>query len=183
MTLPEMLDDLPKECDVGTKRNSSGMFKNTSLSDTTLTYAYFGNINRITGDDNPGGDVTSNSHIINIKNTSMEHVNAVVYAYLLNLEDLPAVSSSTYGIHVWGSPEVSDGIKVHYDGEWAFQSDYEDNPADYDANYYRLVLGAGFSGLTVKVGYEVLESDNDADDFATDTDKLIFTLQAGFSTA
>jgi hypothetical protein len=42
---------------------------------------------------------------------------------------------------------------------WATQSEAGDSELDYDADYYLAELAAKFKGITVKAGYEVLESD------------------------
>ena len=51
-------------------------------------------------------------------------------------------------------------MQLLYRAEYATQSDYADNPADYSTDYYALEGGIAAAGLTAKVGYEVLGSDN-----------------------
>ena len=59
-----------------------------------------------------------------------------------------------------GGVEVSDAAKVLYDGEFAYQQDYEDNPLDVSIPYWRAALGAKSSGFSVWAGYESLGSDD-----------------------
>ncbi|MDX2367951.1 MAG: porin, partial [Colwellia sp.] len=65
-----------------------------------------------------------------------------------------ANSSETYGIEYKGAiGPVSIAAAV------ATQSDYKDNPVDYDAEYYMAELGYKVKGVALAAGYEQLGSD------------------------
>ena len=93
--------------------------------------------------------------------------NDPAYAYLLDYDDLAAKSSQTYGFRFGGAFAPMDNFKILYLAEYAMQSDYQDNPADFDADYYHINggfkipdLGSVFKNLTAKIGYEYQGSDN-----------------------
>jgi hypothetical protein len=78
-----------------------------------------------------------------------------------------AYSSMTYGLRFAGKADLSDTLNLLYEAEYANQSDYGDNPESFSADYYHLVGGLAFplegslvNGITAKVGYELLGSDN-----------------------
>jgi hypothetical protein len=147
---------------VGWRQNAqtydSLSISNLSLPNTTIEYAYIGNVNRIFGpnDGTPPANYDSDSHILNAKYSMWPNLDITAYAYLLDLENAPAASNRTLGIRVVGSNVVNDRISIGYTIEYADQGDYGDNPNDYSADYILLegVLTTG--GVTAKLGYEVL---------------------------
>ncbi|MEM7016555.1 MAG: alginate export family protein [Pseudomonadota bacterium] len=134
---------------------------------TNLFYAYVFNVNRIFGEDTPAGDHESNTHLLNVSYAGLPIGKLTAYAYLLDNEDLARFSTNTFGVRLAGSQKVSEDLKIMYTAEFAKQSDAADNALNYDANYYVLEGGASFSGITAKVGYEVLGSDGGAAAFIT----------------
>ena len=135
----------------------------TPAEDLKLTYGYVWNVNRIFGDDHPFGDLDTNTHILNAEYTGFGAGKLTGYGLLIDLNDAPVfgLSSQTYGIRFEGSKSVSDDdLEFIYEAEYATQSDYQDNPNAYTASYYLLSGGLSSGGLTGKVGYEVLSSDN-----------------------
>ncbi len=127
---------------------------NASLPDTTLKYAYVHNANRIFG---TNADMTS--HLLNAAYKGWSPGTLTAYAYLLDYENSAALSSDTFGLRFSGASAVGADSKVLYSIEYAQQSDGGDNLADFDLNYSLLELGGKVSGVTAKVGYEVLEGD------------------------
>jgi len=55
---------------------------------------------------------------------------------------------------------VSEKVKLNYRAEFAYQTDYAENPQNYEADYYNLELGATVKPVAFGLGYEVLGSDN-----------------------
>lgn len=131
---------------------------NFSLPNTTIEYAYIGNVNRIFGPDDgiPPANFDSDSHVLNAKYTMWPNLNITAYAYLLDLENAPAASNRTLGIRVVGSTVLNEKISVAYTIEYADQVDYGDNPNDYSADYILLEGAFTTRGITAKLGYEVL---------------------------
>ncbi|MEM7617723.1 MAG: hypothetical protein AAF195_05025 [Pseudomonadota bacterium] len=135
----------------------------TALADTEIFYGYSYNINRIFGSDDAVGDFGGDIHMIDATYMGLPSTKISAFGYFLDIDDpesQAANASDTYGLRVWGSPEISDGVKLLYDASWATQEDTGDNSVNYDADYYNIEAGVSFAGLTIKAGYEELGSDN-----------------------
>ncbi len=140
--------------------------KNSSIDKLDLTYAYLWKVKRIFGGNLP--DLDSKSHLFNAAYAGLPVGKLTGYAYLLDFDNAAASSSATYGLSLTGSKPVGDGgVTLGYRAEYATQSDYGSNAANYDADYYVAELTAGYKGFSLKVGYEVLGSDSGAAAFQT----------------
>ncbi|MEH6503818.1 MAG: hypothetical protein V7682_07970 [Cycloclasticus sp.] len=148
---------------------------NKSIQDTTLSYAYVWNVNRIFGEDapEPWDDFDSASHLINAQYMGFKPVKLEAYAYLYDFKNADALSTNTYGLRASGATPVADGVNAIYTAEYASQSDAADNPNSIDADYLLGELGAKmtFDGpvkmLLVKASYELQEGNGGADRFVT----------------
>lgn len=135
--------------------------QNKSIEDTVIKYGYINGVNRIFGDDSPVGDFDSDSHYINVSNKSLPIGKVTGYGYFFDFEnEAPALSSRTIGLSLDGKKPVNDEVSVKYHLEYAYQSDYADNTANYDADYYHIAPAVIWKGITATIGYEVLGSDN-----------------------
>ncbi|MEM1140683.1 MAG: hypothetical protein AAGH45_12460, partial [Pseudomonadota bacterium] len=76
------------------------------------------------------------------------------FGYLLEFEDAIGLSSQTYGIRAVGKKGIFSGSATY-----AQQSDYKDQPVDYDEPYYAAELNAKYQGFSAGLGYEVLSGD------------------------
>jgi len=135
---------------------------NTSVANLTLDGTYLWNVRNILSKDN-----NMSSMLFNVGYKLPNIGKLTAYAYLLDYDDLAAKSSQTYGIRFGGAVTPVDNFKILYLAEYAMQSDYQDNPADFDTNYYHINggfkipdLGPVFKNLTAKIGYEYQGSDN-----------------------
>jgi len=152
--------------DVGWRQNDqtydSLSLTNKSLQDTIIEYAYIDKVNRVFGPDDgtPAADFQSNSHVLNVRHEWSPNWDASAYAYLLDLEDSPLLSSKTLGIRLRGEMAVSDRISTSYTMEYAHQNNYGENPNNYSADYFLLEGALTTAGITAKLGYEVLEGDS-----------------------
>lgn len=136
--------------------------KSAALPKTQLQYSFISNVNRITG---PGeGAQPANYHgAVHVLNGKVDlgQFGAVAgFAYLLDLENAPALSSSTFGLHWTGIHKMSGDTKLNWIASYATQSDYADNPNRFSANYYLLEGGATFGRFGLRAGYEVLGGDS-----------------------
>jgi hypothetical protein len=114
-----------------------------------------------------GGDVESSNHLFNGSYKFAPGKLSVYYYGVNNEEVLKAQNSSTYGLSFAGKGKAGDGSFL-YHAEYAKQTDANDNPNDYDANYMHGMLGYAFpSSLTFKIGYELQSSDEGTNSFAT----------------
>lgn len=127
-------------------------------------YAYVDRVKRVFGPNagSPPADFRSNSHLLDAGYTLSPLLKLFGYIYLLDFDNAASLSSQTVGLRATGSYEFGDGPQLDYAAEFASQSDYKDNPVNYDANYYVLEGGLGWERLGVKLGYEVLEGDGSA---------------------
>ncbi len=129
------------------------------IPDTVLTYGYVDKIHRIFGTNSAAGRLDTNTHLINAKYTGLENIEIGAYAYLLDVDLVPAASTATYGIRASGSFDVTEGVTAGLSGEYAHQSDRANNTRNVSLDYYRAEASVGYEGLTGLVGYEVLEGD------------------------
>ncbi|MCP4202345.1 MAG: alginate export family protein [bacterium] len=118
----------------------------------TFSYSFLTAVNRIFGDSQ---DLAA--HLANAK-FDWDGVGALtLYGFLLDYDDVAALSSSTFGAELSGKKELEGDWALLYEIELAQQSDAGDNPADLDVGYRHLALGGSRGKLTVRVGLEVLE--------------------------
>lgn len=127
--------------------------QNTMIENTTLTYAFIDRVHNILGK-----KLDTVAHAINADVKVGQFGTLSAYAYLLDIEDALALSTSTYGARVHGKYKQDD-VTFLWDGEYATQSDYADNPGEVDADFYSVNGGIAANGFTGKVGYDVLGGD------------------------
>ncbi|REL29417.1 alginate export family protein [Thalassotalea euphylliae] len=126
------------------------------------TYAYLTQRNRIFAENR---DLDSKDHLLNVSyKTPFGKLTG--YGYLLDEDEGVQREIDTYGIRFAGSQKHGDSNKVLYAFEFATQ-DSESAAGQFDAEYSLIEVGYGFSGITVKGGYEVLGSDNGFYGFST----------------
>lgn len=131
---------------------------NRSLTQTTVTAGYIYNVNRVFSDDSPVGDFSMSSPIFNVKYDGWRAGTLVGYAYLLDFDNLPANSTRTFGLRFSGGTPFVGDLKALYTLEYASQSDYSDNPDDFNLDYYLVEGGLNTGRFTAKLGYELLSS-------------------------
>ena len=140
---------------------------NSKLDNATFGYTYVDRVNRVFGNigDLPNGaqDYKSSSHLLHATYDTGEYADIVGYIYLLDIyNDAGSVPScASYGFSVTGRATVSEKFTLDYRGEFAWQTDYADNPNDYSAPYLHLTLGTELKPVKFGAGYELLGSDND----------------------
>ena len=165
------LDNLRFIGDVGWRQNNQTYdgvnLTNTTIEDIKFFYSFVGNVNRIFGDDSDNGDLDTSLNLFNIAYTGIPGAKLVTYVYLLDVEDVPGLSTSNVGISLVGKVSGSDSIDILYDFEFAHQEDYEDNPLEFDAKYWRASLGAKVEGISLVAGFESLGSDQGNIGFST----------------
>jgi hypothetical protein len=137
---------------------------NRSVANLTLDATYFNRANRIFGDDSRQGDYKGDSVLLNAGyQTKIGKISA--FGYLLDFEPITTVpaglnpireSTSTYGLRFAGEKPAGK-IKLSYVASYATQTDYADNPLDFDLAYKTGELGATFRQFGLAVGTEILE--------------------------
>jgi hypothetical protein len=122
-----------------------------------VTYIY--QRNRIFAEDM---DADSNDILLNASyKTPIGKV--VGYGYLLD-DEVRDEQSDTFGVSLTG--KTSGDVKFLYHIEYATQS-IEDSGVDFDTDYMFVEGGISVSGITAKLGYEVLGSDDGMASFTT----------------
>lgn len=123
-----------------------------------LTYAYVAQVNRVFGHKSPQGEFEGDSHLFNAGLTLAPYAKVTGYAYLLDLEEQPLLSTATYGGRVAGKYAL-DKVTLTYAADYAHQTDYQGNPRNISLDYVGLELTATYAGMSVGGGYESLEGD------------------------
>jgi hypothetical protein len=132
---------------------------NTSIDGLTLTYAVVNQVNRIFGNESLQGEYEGQTHLLNAAYELAPIGKVVGYAYLLDLQEAKAQSTASFGLRVTGKKDVGGGYVLGYEGEYAHQNDYADNPNSVSLDYWHGDLWIGRSGLSLLVGVESLEGD------------------------
>jgi hypothetical protein len=156
--------------DVGWRQNMQTFdavsFQNKSIPDLAFFYSYIWEVNRVFGDVTglppANRDFDSNSHLINVSYGGLQLGKLTGYTYLLEFDNSPLNSTATYGGHFTGSHtwDKERNAKLNYRAEFAWQTDYQNNPANYSTHYYNVELSGDYDRFTLGAGYEVLGSDN-----------------------
>lgn len=150
--------------DVGWRQNQQTfdafVVQDKTLANTTLTYAYLHQINRVFGDRHPQGDWESASHVFNAAYSGLAGGTLTGYAYLLDFDNSATNSCATYGASYSGSAALAADTKFLYRVEAAWQSDYASSRLNYAARYLGLEAGLAYRAVTLSAGYELLGEDN-----------------------
>lgn len=143
---------------------------NASIGGLTANASYIWNIRTISSE-----DVNMQSPLLNVKYDFQDIGSLTGYSYWLDYDDPDnsgpfeyAFSTQTIGLRFDGATGLSENLNLLYTAEYARQSEYQDNPKDYKADYYHIIGGliapnnnAIMTKITGKIGYEVLGADND----------------------
>ncbi|MCC6917754.1 MAG: hypothetical protein IT548_01040 [Alphaproteobacteria bacterium] len=145
---------------------------NTSLTGLTLTYSYIDRVNRVFGDGDPVpatgsvGAFDSNSHVLHASYAATPELKFDAYALLLDLEQkgpsplaASRLSTATFGIRAEGKFAVGSETFLLFNGEFAHQRDYADNPLDLNLDYWLVEGGVTWKGVSGLVGYQSMDGD------------------------
>jgi hypothetical protein len=151
--------------DVGWRQDRQtfdGMMLGYQFTDAfKVDYMYVTQRNRIFADEK---DLDTKDHLINASlKTDLGLLSA--YSYLLEVDDNTDNALDTFGLRFAGDKQIN-AAKLLYGVEYATQ-DADSGNTSYSADYYALEVGAVFSGITTKLGYEVLGSDDGLYGFST----------------
>jgi len=131
------------------------------VKNLSLKYGYISKRNRIFAE---AKDINSSDHLINASyKTSLGKFTG--YGYLLEVDNNIKNGLDTYGLKFNGSSSIGKQ-KITYNLEYA-QQDSESEMTSFSADYLSAELGAVVSGFGLKVGYELLGSDNGNYGFST----------------
>lgn len=127
-------------------------------------YAYVDRVQRIFGDDAPGGaDFDAEAHFARVGYTLNDRLKVAGFAYLQRLYTASGApfggSNDTFGFRVTGSQPVGDAWKFSYAGSVARQVDNGANPegSSFDLGYYALSGDLVHEQGSIGLGWERLE--------------------------
>ncbi|MBA6327060.1 alginate export family protein [Colwellia sp. MB02u-6] len=128
-----------------------------ALDNLKMSYSYINKRNRIFSNEK---DFDAKDHLLNLAyKTSYGKLTA--YSYLLEVDEGTANSLDTFGVSFNGKKD-----KFSYSAEFATQ-DSESGATDYSASYMAIQAGYSFDAITLKLGAEVLGSDDSMFGFST----------------
>lgn len=153
---------------VGWRQNHQSFDALTVTTDAVIpkvevTFAFIHNTNRVFGDNK-----AMESHLLQGATRLPALGRLTVYGYRLDYDKRPdeGLSTLTVGAEVTGERDLG-AAKLLWEGELARQQDAAANPMEIDAGYLHAMAGAAFPGVTVKLGYEVLEGSPEDGRFTT----------------
>ena len=133
-----------------------------ALPGAVINYDYIDQVNRVFGPDTglPPATLASDSHLLNVKLTSLPVGALALYAHVLDFGNAPQLSSDTFGARYDGDHAISEKLKFSWALEYAVQEDAGGNAAAIDASYdlIELRLQAPHAGATA--GREVLSGES-----------------------
>lgn len=135
--------------------------KYAPVRDLSLQYAYITQRNRIFAQD---ADLDAKDHLMNAAYKTA-YGTVTGYGYLLEVDNDTDNALDTFGVSFAGSTKAAE-TTILYRAEYASQSS-ESTTTDFEVDYLNLEAGAVLSGITAKVGYEVLGSDHGLFGFST----------------
>lgn len=133
-------------------------FSSKAIDRVSLDYLYISDVHRIFGDDHPVGEFDSNSHILSAAFYVGAYGTLKGYGILLDLEEVPVLSSETWGIRYENSFSLNkaDNVSLAVVAEYASQSDYADNQIDYHEAYIHGEAALRLNNFKAGVGWERL---------------------------
>lgn len=153
------------------------------IKDLKAFYAYINNVNRIFSEDSGKSDHKNKTHLVNLHYSAFDAAKVTGYAYLIDNLAVNRFSTDTYGVRVTGQAKF-EPVGINYALEYATQSNGNNNPLDYRADYMLAEAGVKLKQAGIKLGYEVLGSDDGKAGFITPlatlhkfqgwTDKFLF---------
>ncbi|MBA3850022.1 MAG: hypothetical protein C0502_08505 [Opitutus sp.] len=159
-----ILDNARFVGDVGWRQNQQTfdafVLQDKSFKNTTLTYAYLDQVNRVFSRRHAQGRFESASHVLHAAYSDATVGTVTAYAYLLDFKNSAANSTATYGVSLVGAQKLNDTFKVAYRAELATQSDYGPSPLDYATIYNSFEAGLAAKSGSLTLGHELLGSDN-----------------------
>ena len=162
-----LLDDQRFVGNVGWRQNEQTFdafrIVNKSVKNLTLDATFLNQVNRVFGKESPQGRYEGDSALLNASyQTKVGKLTG--FGYLLEFDDLPGVpaavrdSTSTYGLRFAGEAPAGKA-KIAYMASWATQTDYSDNPLDFDLDYLLAEVTATYKQFGFGAGMEVLDGD------------------------
>jgi len=145
----------------------------TAIPKVTLNYAFVDRVNRVFGPDTgvPPEAFEGATHLLNARWLAAPTAAFVAYAYLLDFDEAPQLSSRSLGLRYEGSHALHEGFSLAWTLEYASQRDAGDNPSDVDATYALAEVRAKLAVVELQAGQERLSGERGT---ASPTDNAAF---------
>jgi len=150
-----ILDDARFVGNVGWRQDEQtmdGMRVDSGFGRLKFTAAYLTKINRVLAETK---DWQSNSYLFDATYSVNEALKLQGFNYALDFKNAAASSTNTYGLRASGGAWVSS-FKLNYVTQYATQTDFGNNPADFKLNEYMVEGAATYDIFTAKLNYESL---------------------------
>lgn len=129
----------------------------------TFHYAYVWGVQRIFSDDDTARPWDSDSHLMRASYKLSDGLVVTPFAYLLDFDNAASSSNQSYGVRVSGTVKLGEGAfqSLLYEATYARQSDYGDNAADYEADFFGVEAAVAIAQFgQVGAGYQFMGSDD-----------------------
>lgn len=114
---------------------------------------YVDRVNRVFAEDL---DWKSDSWLVNVAYAGPEAFKPTLFVYALDFSNASASSSLTTGVRAIGKAKAGR-LGLSYAASFARQTDYANNPADFDLDYWAAELSGTAGAVTVRAAYESFE--------------------------
>ncbi len=129
-----------------------GIRLDSGIGKLKYSLAYLSKINRVLAESK---DWNSDSWVVNASYSFNDRLKLTAFDYALDFDTAAASSTNTWGLRATGATKAG-ALKLSYTGQYARQSDYGNNPANFDLQEYMVEAGATYGLATFKVNYESL---------------------------
>ena len=156
-----ILDNARFVGNVGWRQNEQtydGLYVQHKAGGYDLQAAYIDQVNRIFGDDVDAGEHDNSTWLFNVSKSWKNYGKLTAYYYDIENKDAAAFSTETYGLR-YSNKHSNDSFTLAYSADLAGQSDANNAPVNYSADYYRFDISFGSKAFTPYLGYEVLTGD------------------------
>ncbi len=132
-----------------------------ALPGANLNYAFIDRVQRIFGPDSgtPPATLDSQSHLLNLKLTSLPLGALSAYGYHLDFDDAPQLSSDTLGLSFDGKWRLGSDWTLGWTLEYARQRETGDNATDIDAHHSLVEVRLQNPAITFTAGREILSGE------------------------
>lgn len=161
------LDDQRFVGSVGWRQNEQTFdavrLESSALGPVTLDVSYAWSDRTIFGVDSAIQSISGDNILANA-GVKLGPVTIKGFGYLIDQDEAGRrqFSSQTYGARAAGAIPLGKTAKLNLLASYAHQSDWQDNPNDYSADYWLGETGIAVKGFTLTGGYEELGADEGA---------------------
>jgi hypothetical protein len=130
----------------------------SALKPVTTTWIYADRVQRPLGHEHPQGVWRGDIHFLQAEaDTPLGRLSG--FGLAIDLDDAPAMSSTTMGARLAGSRPIREGLSATWAGEYAVQTDNGANPADYRLDLQAVAVGLQAPAWSVAAAYERFDGD------------------------